>query len=174
MALTQVHRDICQGYNWVVDADIENYFDRVPHCKLMEELACWIGDEKVLHLIRIWLKSFSRSKIGLAQGSPISPLLANLYLTPIDRALAAKGVRMVRYADDFVLLCPKYGDAKKAMLLAENLLKERGLRLKKSKTRILKATKGFDFLGERIICPESKSGKPAPVAGRWLSSWIDI
>src|SRR5882672_9487708 len=100
-AIAAVTAAFAAGQTWTLDADIARYFDRVPHRRLTEELAIWLDDAAVLGLFTLWLKSFSRFGRGIAQGAPISPLLANLFLHPLDRLVASAGCTMVRYADDF-------------------------------------------------------------------------
>jgi len=108
------------GQHWVVDLDIKRFFDRIPHQRLMMELAIWVQDERFLAMAGAWLRSFSfwlaafhRGR-GIAQGAPISPLLANLYLHPVDRILSAAGIEAVRYADDILLLCDSQQSAERA------------------------------------------------------------
>ena len=149
-AIAQVRADIQSGFVWVVDADIEKFFDTVPHARLLQEMKPYVRDEGVMRLLRLWLRSFSGQGRGLAQGAPISPLLANMYLHPLDVAWARRGLRAVRYADDFVLLCRTRREAKSARWLTGQLLRQRGLRLHPEKTRIVHAAEGFTFLGERL------------------------
>ena len=111
-ALREVDDLIKQGYTQVVDADLESYFDTIPHVALMREIEERISDGRVLSLIE---QFFSQDIIqemkrwtpteGTPQGAVISPLLANIYLHPLDRQMKQQGYRMVRYADDFVVLC---------------------------------------------------------------------
>jgi RNA-directed DNA polymerase len=100
------------GFTYVVDADLQAYFDTIPHDRLMGGAETKISDGRVLDLIHRWLKADILEGTeswtptgGTPQGSVISPLLANIYLDPLDKLMAAKGYRMVRYADDFVILC---------------------------------------------------------------------
>ncbi len=149
-ALDQVEGAYSDGFVWTVDADITKYFDRVPHSRLIDELTIWIDDERLISLISLWLRGFGRRGIGIAQGSPISPLLANLYLHPIDRRLAASGYALVRYADDLVILTKTAADAKKALALLKSLLQARGLSLNGLKTSIRAPDEAFRFLGKQI------------------------
>jgi RNA-directed DNA polymerase len=163
-ALEEVRRNLQEGRQAVYDADLQAYFDTIPHDKLMITLQQRIADGSVLRLIRMWLNAvvveegrgpgdrprISRMKQGTPQGGVISPLLSNLYLHPVDVAVAASGHEMVRYADDFVILCRTQEEAEHALALVRNLTEERGLTLHPVKTRIVDATKpgeGFDFLG---------------------------
>jgi CRISPR-associated protein Cas1 len=147
-ALALARRLVASGHVWIVDADIARFFDSVPHAKLIQELTIWIEDEGVLGLIARWLAAFAPGGRGLPQGAPLSPLLANLYLHPLDRILAASGISAVRYADDFVLLLTDRGSAEAALRLTGNMLRERGLALNPAKTAIVPASTGVRFLGQ--------------------------
>jgi CRISPR-associated protein Cas1 len=125
------------GYQWVIDADIERYFERVPHDALMTRLGEIIDDAATLDLIEQALIAGSESGRGLAQGSPLSPLLSNLYLDGFDDAIEQGEVRLVRFADDFVLLCRSEVRARDVLPQVAALLEERGLRLNPEKTRIV-------------------------------------
>ena len=157
-ALAAVRRGLGNGLVWVVDADIESYFDRVPHDRLMGELAIWIDDERLLHLFRLWLRSFSRWGVGIAQGSPISPLLANVYLHPVDRLMAAEGFQLIRYADDFLVLARTKRRAEQGRRLVERLLRSRRLRLNLVKTRIAAPGETLNFLGAELTIPTLSNG----------------
>lgn len=156
MAVARVARYRRQGYGWVVDGDIERYFERVPHDRLMERLARDIRETALLDLIELWLESFSEAGpggggIGLPQGGPLSPLLANLYLDDIDARIAGRGVRLVRFADDFLLMCRGETAAEGARDRMAALLAEHGLRLHPEKTRIVPFERGFHFLGHLFV-----------------------
>jgi RNA-directed DNA polymerase len=121
-ALREVDRLLKAGFTWVVDADLESYFDSIPHDRLMALVAGSISDGPVLSLIAGFLrqdimKDMARWQptTGTPQGAVISPLLANLYLHPLDRLIEQGGWRMVRYADDFVILCRTEAEAKAAL-----------------------------------------------------------
>lgn len=155
-ALRHVQELLNDGYHWVVDADIEKYFDTIDHEMLMEEVEKGVSDGRVLDLIRSYLKQSIMDELrmwepegGTPQGAVISPLLANIYLHPIDEAMRAKGYQMVRYADDLVILCKSQAEAQEALTYLSKLLQERKLRLNPEKTHIVDATRrgGFDFLG---------------------------
>jgi group II intron reverse transcriptase/maturase len=152
-ALDAVRRAHRSGLVWTLEADIVHYFDSVPHHRLMAELAIWIEAEDVLRLLAQWLAGFSSAGLGIAQGSPVSPLLANLYLHPLDRLLVTAGHVPVRYADDFVVLSPSAAAAEAARRVAEGVLAERGLALKPTKTRIVAPGTPFRFLGEMLTAP---------------------
>lgn len=156
-ALRRVATLLAQGYTWVVDADLKGYFDSIPHDRLMGEVRKRIADGRVLGLIEGFLNqqvldemTLWQPETGTPQGGVISPLLANVYLHPVDVAVAAAGYEIVRYADDFVILCRTREDAERALATVGALTGERGLTLHPEKTRIVDATQsgaGFDFLG---------------------------
>lgn len=156
-ALREVDRLLKAGYTHVVDADLRAYFDSIPHEPLRAEVGRYIADGRVLGLIEGFLKqdilegmAHWTPEKGTPQGAVISPLLANVYLHPVDAAMAAAGYQMVRYADDFVILCPSRQEAEKALALVQRLTLERGLTLHPEKTRVVNVAasgQGFDFLG---------------------------
>ncbi|MBB4285424.1 CRISPR-associated endonuclease Cas1 [Roseospira goensis] len=156
------------GHTWVVDGDIERYFDRVPHAPLLAVLETHIDDPALMDLIAVWLEHAGEGGAGLPQGSPLSPLLSNLYLDALDEeALAATfgpGVRLVRYADDFVLLCRSEAAARRALAGVGTALERLGLSLNPDKTRIVSFDQGFRFLGhlfvKSLVMP-SPGGEPA-------------
>lgn len=156
-ALRRVQSLLDEGCTWVVDADLKSYFDTIPKDRLMSRVAERIADSRVLALIRGYLDQEVMEELtrhepterGTPQGAVVSPLLANIYLDPLDHLLAADGVQMVRYADDFVLLCRSEPEAKAALARVQTWVDENGLTLHPEKTRIVDATQpgGFDFLG---------------------------
>lgn len=148
------------GRAWVVDADIASFFDSVCHRRLMQDLCFWIDDERILGVFALWLKSFSPSGRGIAQGSPVSPFLANIYLHPIDRLVRAAGFDMIRYADDFLIMAHDGAAAQRALALAGHLLSARGLALNLQKTRIARADAPVTFLGELLL-----AGQGGPACG---------
>jgi RNA-directed DNA polymerase len=144
------------GYTWVVDADIKSYFDTIPHDGLMERVEEKIADSRVIELVRQYLKQGTlegmrewEPEAGTPQGSGISPLLANIYLDPLDHQMAEVGYEMIRYADDIVVLCRSEGEACAALKRIQTWMHQAGLNLHPEKTRIVDATQpgGFDFLG---------------------------
>jgi len=156
-ALREVDRLLKAGYIWIVDADIDSYFDSILHEPLLKEVERYIGDGRMLGLLEMFLKQgimeglaqWSPEK-GTPQGAVISPLLANLYLDSVDGAMAAAGFRMVRYADDLVILCCSRQEAAEALRLLQGQMMEKGLRLHSEKTRLVDVStpgQGFDFLG---------------------------
>ena len=156
-ALREVNRLLKAGYTYVVDADLKAYFDSIPHDRLMQEVRRYIADSRLLGLIERYLsqdilEGMSRwtPEGGTPQGAVISPLLANLYLHPVDEAMETAGYHMIRYADDFVICCRDEAEAEKALQKVRQLVTERGLVLHPEKTRVVDTTKageGFDFLG---------------------------
>lgn len=150
MAVTEVRLLMAGGHVFIVDIDIKKFFESIPHRRLIQELAIWCQDERFLALSALWLRSFSAWGRGVAQGAPISPLFANLYLHPVDRILAAAGIRAVRYADDILLLCLSQQQSTWAADFLESLIKGRGLSINKKKSRIFHAEQPFIFLGETL------------------------
>ena len=159
-ALREVAGLIEEGYTWVVDADLASYFDTIPHDRLMERVEEQISDGRILDLLRGWLGQDILQGLerwtpteGTPQGAVISPLLANIYLHPLDALMAARGRRMVRYADDAVVLCRSHEEAVAALAEIEAWVAENGLRLNLDKTHLgdcRQAGQGFDFLGYRF------------------------
>lgn len=155
-ALRQVDRLLKAGQTYVVDADLKSYFDSIPHDRLMDRLREKIADGRVLELVEAFLnqqvieemQAWSPER-GTPQGAVLSPLLANIYLDPLDHHLARQGYEMVRYADDFVILCRTEQEARHALAQVEQWTTANGLQLHPTKTRIVDATQrgGFEFLG---------------------------
>jgi len=154
-ALRRVDELLRAGYTHVVDADLKGYFDSIPHDRLMARLEEKIADGPVLSLVKRFLKASVMDDVsqwtpeaGAPQGAVLSPLLSNVYLDPLDHLMAREGFPMVRYADDFVILCRTAADAQRALALVQAWVAENGLTLHPTKTRIVNAaTDGFDFLG---------------------------
>lgn len=155
-ALRRVDQLLEQGYQWVVDADIQSYFDTIDHGQLMADVEQRIADGRVLALIRKYLTQNVMDGLkewvptmGTPQGAVISPLLANLYLHAVDQALQAGGYRLVRYADDLVILCRTEAEARAALALLQEEMTRRKLTLHPEKTRVVNAAggEGFEFLG---------------------------
>jgi RNA-directed DNA polymerase len=154
-ALRRVDQLLKAGYVHVVDADLKGYFDSIPHDRLLSRVQKKVADGRVLSLIESFLKAGIQegasewtSEAGAPQGAVLSPLLSNIYLDPLDHQLAQAGFEMVRYADDFVILCRTAVEAAQALERVQAWVAENGLTLHPSKTRLLDArTAGFDFLG---------------------------
>lgn len=155
-ALRRVNHLLQQGYNWVVDADLKSYFDTIPFEPLLARVEEQVADGAVLALIEAYLHQgvlegmkWWQPEAGTPQGAVISPLLSNIYLNPLDHLLAQEGIEMVRYADDFVILCRSEAQAQQALALVQQWTAAAGLMLHPEKSRIVDANKhgGFDFLG---------------------------
>ena len=154
-ALRSAHAD---GYKWVVDADIQAFFDNLPHDLILNRLAERVADGNILRLIREFLSAgvmegleFRPTTSGTPQGGVISPLLANIVLDLLDQRLTQSGFRFVRYADDFVVLCLSHAQAKQALAFLDATLRyELGLSLSPTKTKVVSFVEGFDFLGFRV------------------------
>lgn len=153
------------GFRWVIDGDIRAFFDSVPHRGALGELLARTGDRRIAGLIALWLRDTPAPGIGLPQGLPVSPLLANLVLDPIDRAVARwPGCKWLRYADDFLLLCRSRRDAERGLAGLDRLLGRAGLALHPDKTRILRPTDPVFFLGYAVQDRAARppAGGPAP------------
>jgi RNA-directed DNA polymerase len=154
-ALRRVDELLRAGHVVVVDADLKSYFDTIPHDKLMTRVREKVSDGRVLALIEAFLKAGIMDGLdewtpeqGSPQGAVISPLLSNIYLNPLDHHMAERGFEMVRYADDFVVLCRTPEDAERALTVIRQWVQDNGLVLHPTKTRIVKErSDGFDFLG---------------------------
>jgi RNA-directed DNA polymerase len=156
-ALEIVDRAIQHGYEWVVDADVQSFFDSVDHERLLTALNAEVADGSVLRLIRGILRAgvtlaatseVEPTELGTPQGGPLSPLLANVYLHALDVRLVQAGYGLVRYADDFVIFTRSAAEAQAALALTQQVLEgELGLRLHPEKTRVVTVTHGFEFLG---------------------------
>lgn len=164
-AVREVHAALKKGYTQVVDADLSKYFDTIPHSELMQSVARRISDGRMLHLVKMWLRSpieevnekgkrtrRSAGNKGTPQGGVISPLLANVYMRRFLKAWDDRGyeqklqARIVNYADDFVILC-KHG-AEEALARACAIMNRIGLTISEDKTRVCRIWEGsFDFLG---------------------------
>ena len=159
-ALREVDGCLKEGYTHVVDADFKGYFDSIPHELLMTRIEEHISDGRLLELLASWLQQDIVKGLeswtptaGTPQGAVISPLLANLYLHPLDVKMSELGYRMVRYADDFVILCQTASQAQKALEEVKAWVEENGLTLHPDKTHIgdcLVKGQGFEFLGYRF------------------------
>jgi RNA-directed DNA polymerase len=163
-ALREVDGLIKDGYTFVVDADLQAYFDTIPHDALMARIEAKVIDGKVLDLLRGWLKADILKGLerwtpvqGSPQGAVISPLLSNIYLDPLDKLMAVQGFRMVRYADDFVVLCSSREDADAALAEVRAWVTANGLTLHPEKTHVGDCRipgHGFEFLGYRFEAGE--------------------
>jgi RNA-directed DNA polymerase len=157
-ALRRVQQLHNEGHRYIVDADLKSYFDTIPHQRLMEQVRKRVADGRVLKLIQ----SFLDAKVmegteqwtpvsGAPQGAVLSPLLSNIYLNPLDHQMAQAGYQMVRYADDFVILCKTKEQAQSALEAVTAWTAQAGLTLHPTKTRIVDSSvEPFEFLGYRF------------------------
>ena len=147
-ALRRVDHLLKAGKVWVVDADLKGYFDSIPQDKLLAAVAEHISDGAVLELLGQMLrqgimesgKGWKPTETGTPQGAVISPLLANIYLNPLDHLMARAGKEMVRYADDFVVLCQSEQEANEVLATLRGWVEAAGLTLHPTKTRIVDAS----------------------------------
>jgi RNA-directed DNA polymerase len=156
-AVAMVQQWLAEGEVWVVDADLKGYFDSIPHDRLMERVKEKVADSKVLRLLEKFLrqgvmesgKEWEPTEDGTPQGAVISPLLANIYLDPLDHEMSQRGRKMVRYADDFIIMCRTQAEAEEALAEVRGWVKQAGLTLHPEKTRLVNASAGesFEFLG---------------------------
>jgi RNA-directed DNA polymerase len=155
-ALRRVQGLLDGGATWVVDVDLASYFDRIPPAGLVGACERRIADGRVLGLLRAYLSQRVMEGLetwepeaGTPQGAVISPLLANIYLDPLDKRMAAQGWQMVRYADDMVVLCASRAGAEVALVALGEWVTAHRLALHPEKTRVVDATQrgGFEFLG---------------------------
>jgi len=174
MAVATITQYRDEGYQWVVDADITTFFDQIDHRLLIEKLTRTIPDGSVVPLIELWLAATIQSEHqppyllqkGVPQGSPISPLLSNIYLDDLDEALLGENLRLVRFADDFLILCKDQNDAEEALHLTSDVIDSLKLSLNTEKTHITNFDEGFRFLGVDFI---RNLVRPAdPSTGKWL------
>jgi group II intron reverse transcriptase/maturase len=169
-ALRKIWKEIQGGSEWIVDADLRDFFGSANHDKLLTLVAQRIADGRVLRLIKAMLKAGISSKgqllpseRGTPQGSVVSPALSNILLTPFDREMRLKGYQLTRYADDWVVTCKSATEARAALDAAGRILKHLGVELHPQKTRIVQVRDGFEFLGylikrgkKKLYLPESK------------------
>lgn len=168
-ALQVVEELLAAGHVYVVDADLQSYFDTIPKDRLMQLIAAKISDRRLLDLIRRFLDQSILEELqewtpdaGVPQGAVLSPLLSNLYLNELDHRMAELGYEMVRYADDFVILCRSQEQAASALEEVKRFVDEAGLTLHPDKTHIVDSReKSFEFLGYsfrgKLRFPRSKS-----------------
>jgi CRISPR-associated protein Cas1 len=153
-ALTALEAAWAQGDAWTLDADIHRFFDEVPHVLLRVDLRRRLPEHRRLRaVLNRWIAGFGRFGRGLAQGSPVSPVLANLFLDPLDRTFETCGAPLIRYADDFVAPLASEEEGRQAMALAGAALRRRGLRLAPAKTALRAPGEAFVFLGRTMSAP---------------------
>jgi RNA-directed DNA polymerase len=154
-ALRRVAELLKAGYHHIVDADLKGYFDTIPHVRLMDRLKEKIADGALLTLIESFLKADILDgmerwtpEAGAPQGAVLSPLMSNIYLNPLDHLASSLGLQMIRYADDFVIMCRTAEEAQTALEVVRGWVTENELTLHPTKTKIVDSNvAGFDFLG---------------------------
>lgn len=173
-ALDAIVQAVHEGYTEIIDADLCKYFDTIPHRQLLRMVARRISDGSILRLIKSWLRApvveedkdgkrrVVPNRCGTPQGGVISPLLANIYLNPLDHGVnhqSAGQARMIRYADDFVILC-RFGQAQRVLERTKRWLNAKGLTLNESKTRLVDIRReGINFLGFNLTRRRSLRGR---------------
>ena len=165
MAISEVEYLLNEGYTWVVDADLQGYFDTIHHGKLLEKIKRRISDGSILELISKWLKQEIMEEcktwvpiMGSPQGAVISPLLSNIYLHDLDVTITKAGYKMIRYADDFVILTKDRSEAEHALAMVRAWVDEHELILHPDKTHLgncMIEGEGFEFLGYRFEAGKS-------------------
>src|SRR5208282_4859008 len=167
-AMRKVWKEIQSGREWIVDADLRDFFGSVDHEKLLTLVAQRVADGRVLRLIKAMLKAGSYgqgqlfpSERGTPQGNVVSPTLSNILLTPFDREMRRRGYQLTRYADDWVITCKSAAEARAAVEAAGRILKQLGVELHPQKTRIVHVKEGFEFLGYKIKRGQRKLHLPA-------------
>jgi RNA-directed DNA polymerase len=156
-ALTKIWREIQAGSEWIVDADLKDYFGSVDHDKLLVLVGKQIADGRVLKLIQQTLKAGYEDKgrrfetpQGTPQGGVVSPMLSNILLTPFDKEMRRHGYQLTRWADDWVVTCRTRAEARSVLARAEKILENLGVTLNRAKTRIVHIAQSFEFLGYKI------------------------
>jgi RNA-directed DNA polymerase len=166
-ALRKVWKEIQSGFEWIVDADLRDFFGSVDHEKLLTLVAQRVADGRVLRLIKAMLKAGSYGKgqlfpteRGTPQGGVVSPALSNILLRPFDREMRLRGYQLTRFADDWVITCKTAAEARAAVEAAGRILKQLGVELHPQKTRIVHVRNGFEFLGYKIKRGQRKLDLP--------------
>jgi RNA-directed DNA polymerase len=172
-ALRKVWRELDSGSEWIVDADLRDFFGSVDHGKLMTLVAQRVADGRVLRLIESMLKAGCMregqrlpTERGTPQGGVISPLLSNILLTPFDREMRRRGYQLTRYADDWIVTCRTRAGARAALAAAKQVLEKLGVELHDGKTRIVHIREGFEFLGYKI----KRGARPLKLAANKIRS----
>jgi RNA-directed DNA polymerase len=203
-ALRVVEQKLQEGDVYVVDADLKGYFDSIPKDRLLKLIKAHISDSRLLKLIQMFLDQRILEELrewtpiaGVPQGAVLSPVLSNLYLNPLDHEMAEQGFEMVRYADDFVVLCRSEFEAEVALLMITEWVESAGLTLHPTKTKIVDSRSesfaflGYSFRGNKIyprreslakmkarireLTPRKRSGSMASIAkelNRVLIGWF--
>ena len=170
-AIEQVVRNFNRNYQWVLDADVLEFFQNIDHRILIKKIRKVVSDSDILKLVEKWLDlgimGFRSNspvagrppKVGILQGSPLSPLFANIYLDPLDKALLKKGFKLVRFGDDFIVQCATRKEAEFALKYLLRLLENLKLELHPYKTQLTHFDKGVKFLGNMLRSSFSSNGK---------------
>lgn len=171
-ALRKVWKEIRSGREWIVDADLKDFFGSVEHDKLLALVAQRVADGRVLRLIEAMLTagSYGKGRLfpterGTPQGGVVSPVLSNILLTPFDWEMRHRGYQLTRFADDWVITCTSAAEARAALEAARRILSTLGVQLNAQKTRIVHVRYGFEFLGYKI-----KRGKQLRLPSRKIRS----
>lgn len=174
-ALRKIWREIDEGYEWIVDADLSNFFGTVDHEKLLTLVAKRVSDGRVLRLIRSMMKAGCiaegkrlPTEQGTPQGGVVSPILSNVLLTPFDREMRHRGYRLTRYADDWVVVCRTRAEAQKVLSEADKILGRLGVALNRTKTRVVHVARGFEFLGYKI----KRGSRPLALSSRKIRTGV--
>lgn len=153
-AVRKIHNLSEQGYKWILDADITHYFDRIDHDLLFKKLEEIIDEKPVINLLNKWVKAeyvWCKQKYfltkGIPQGAVISPLLANFYLDSFDEGVNKHGLKLIRYADDFIILTKTKSEAEGALEITKDLLNLLQLEINADKTQITNFDTGFKYIG---------------------------
>lgn len=172
-ALRKVWRELESGCEWIVDADLKDFFGSADHEKLMTLVAQRIADGPGLRVIENMLEAgcmaegrWAPTERGTPQGGVISPLLSNILLTPFDREMRRRGFQLTRYADDWIVTCRSLAEAKAALVAAQEILEKLGVTLQTEKTRIVHIREGFEFLGYKI----KRGTRPLKLAANQIRS----
>ena len=171
-AMRKIWGELDEGYEWVVDADLKDFFGAVDHDKLLTLVNRRVSDGRVLGLLRQMLTAGVvadgkrlPTERGTPQGGVVSPLLSNILLTPFDREMRRRGYRLTRYADDWLITCRTRREAYRALKEAERILTQLGVTLNTEKTRVVHVRHGFEFLGYLIRQARRPLRLPAPRSG---------
>ena len=165
-AARQINKLYEEGFKWIVDADIKQYFDSVNHDLLFEKLNQIVKEKRVIDLLTKWIQAEyivngkkNRVSKGLVQGSVVSPMLANIYLDKFDEDLKKEGYKLIRYADDFIIMTKEKPEAEQALKLTKEILKSLQLEINEQKTTVKSFDEGFKYLGyiflKSLIVPAS-------------------
>jgi group II intron reverse transcriptase/maturase len=174
-ALRKIWKEIEEGNEWIVDADLKNFFGTVDHEKLLTLVAQRVSDGRVLRLIRSMLKAGCMAEgqrlpteQGTPQGGVVSPILSNVLLTPFDREMRHRGYRLTRYADDWIVTCHTKAEARKVLTAAKKILTTLGVTLNEAKTQIVHVAHGFEFLGYKI----KRGSRPLSLPSRKIHTGV--